>query len=69
MISFGGGGLSLKSTITFFIKSNVFPRIVYPEETTYAWIQEFCPQRRRGGGEVEGIGSITSIFCYLIKLL
>lgn len=70
-----GGGLSLKSTITLFIKSNVFPRIVYPEETTYAWIQEFCPQRRGGGGRTrhilfaEGIGSITNIFCYLIQLL
>lgn len=53
-ILWGGGGLSLKSTITFFIKSNVFPRIVYPEETTYAWIQEFCPQRRRGRGKGRG---------------
>lgn len=39
-----GGGVVVKIDNYFvFIKSNVFPRIVYPEEMTYAWIQDFCP--------------------------
>lgn len=54
-ILLGGGGVVVKIDNYFvFIKSNVCPRIVYPEETTYAWIQEFCPQRRRGRGKGRG---------------
>lgn len=73
MISFWGGGLSLKSTL--FYKVARISTYSLSRRNDLSVDSGILSPEKGGGGRTrhilfaEGIGSITSIFCYLIQLL